>query len=122
MLGPMKVTSTYTVEGEEAKAETDCIRLGVDMKIAYGGESPLIDNIAQGFGRYGAEVNLETQPGQMDGEGTVWVAKDSGLVARSEATQRMTLDFVLHSGQANQQAPQAGKLVLVQDLAVERLK
>jgi len=122
LLGPMKIISTYTVEEEETKAETDCVRLGVDMKLEYGGESPLIENIVQGFGRSGAEVNLETRPGQMDGEGTVWVAKDTGLVVFFEATQRMNLDFVLTTSQAGQQAPPPGKLVLTQDLAVERLQ
>jgi len=123
VLGDVKVVSTYTVEGEETKAGTASIRLGVDSKLVHGGDSPLINNVAQGFGRAGAEVDIEIRPQEATGKGTVWVSKETGLMVHFEATQRVDLGVTLHitpAGGQRQSRPM--QLDMNQEIRVERLE
>lgn len=96
ILGAMSLSTEYTVLGAEEKAGRDCLKLGMEFSMSFGGESPFFQQLSAMAGG-----QFEVEAGEMAGEGVLWVALDSGLAVESEQTQTMAMTMTM--------APQGGE-------------
>lgn len=58
-MGAIDAKATFDVRGPATRREKKCVELGMSMKMSFGDDSPLLQQLRDGFAQQGVEANLD---------------------------------------------------------------
>jgi hypothetical protein len=120
-MGAIDAKATFDVRGPATRREKKCVELGMSMKMSFGDDSPLLQQLRDSFAQQGMEANLDWELGEVKSSGTMWVDPGTGLTVDSDTVQNMQATFTLAMGTGPEAVKFDMKMDLEQKIRVELL-
>lgn len=120
-MGPIDAKATFDVRGPTTRREKKSIELGVSMKMSFGDDSPLLQQLRDNFAQQGVPAELDWELGEVNSSGTMWIDPRTGLTIDSDTDQTMEATFMLTMGTGAEATKFDMKMVLEQKIRVELL-
>jgi hypothetical protein len=120
-MGVIDAKATFDVRGPATRREKECVELGVSMKMSFGDDSPLLQQLRDSFAQQGMDATLDWTLGEVDSSGTLWVDPGTGLTVDSDTVQKMQATFTLAMGTGPEAVNFDMQMDLEQKIRVELL-